>query len=146
MKRRPTYRDIDGEEVPPGNPIDLVVHRRVRRPREERRLANAAQAVVEALGKRRRLWFVYEQLLGRITSRQHAAYFDLGVEHGAAAARVEVLRARASVQRVANGLVREALHADVAPDVRVAAAVLAAWALTRSLKPHAPSTLACRSE
>ena len=29
MKRRPTYRTVDREEVPAGNPIDLTVHRRV---------------------------------------------------------------------------------------------------------------------
>jgi len=40
------YRDIDREEVPPGNPIDLVVHRRVRRPRKDPRLANAARDVL----------------------------------------------------------------------------------------------------
>jgi hypothetical protein len=95
MRPRPSYRAIDGEEVPPGNPVDLAVHRRVRRPREERRLARAAQAVVDALGQRRRLWFRYEELLGRLTSRQQAAYFDLGVEHGIAAARgLGITRAR----------------------------------------------------
>jgi len=53
----------------------------------ERKLARAAQAVVEALGRRRGVWFAYEELLFRITDRRQAAYFDLGVEHGIAAAR-----------------------------------------------------------
>jgi hypothetical protein len=73
VKARPSYRAIYREELPPGNPIDLAVHRRVRRPREERRLARAAQAVVDALGKRRRVWFAYEELNSRLTDRRQAA-------------------------------------------------------------------------
>jgi hypothetical protein len=129
MKRRPTYREIDREEVPPGNPIDMAVHRRVARPALMRKVAMAAQAVVDALGRRRRLWFVYEEALGRLTSRQFAAYFDLGVEHGAAAARADVLRSRPAVRKLADRLVREALGANVAREDVAAAAVMAAWAL-----------------
>jgi hypothetical protein len=129
MKRRPTYREIDREEVPPGNPIDMAVHRRVGRPREERRLANAAQAVVDALGRRRKLWFVYEDLLSRLTTRQQAAYFDLGVEHGAAAARADQLRSGPAVRKLADRLVREALGANVPREDVAAAAVMAAWAV-----------------
>jgi hypothetical protein len=129
VKRRPTYRAIDREEVPPGNPIDMAVHRRVGRPALMRKLAMASQAVVDALGPRRRLWFVYEELLGRITTRQFAAYFDLGVEHGMAAARANVLRAGPAVRKLADRLVREALGANVPREDVVAAAVMAAWAV-----------------
>ena len=130
MKRRPTYREIDREEVAPGNPIDVAVHRRTRRPREERRLARAAQAVVDALGRRRRVWFVYEEVLGRITSRQQAAYLDLGVEHEVAAARAqELLGASKRAREIAARLVREVVGASVADNVRVEAAVLAVWAM-----------------
>jgi hypothetical protein len=129
VRPRPTYRDIDREEVPPGNPIDMAVHRRVGRPALMRKLANAAQAVVDALGRRRKLWFAYEELLGRLTSRQKAAYFDLGVEHGAAAARADHLRAAPAVRRLADRLVREALGANVPREDVAAAAVMAAWAV-----------------
>jgi hypothetical protein len=94
-----------------------------------RKLAMASQAVVDALGRRRRVWFVYEDLLGRLVSRQQAAYFDLAVEHGAAAARADQLRAGPAVKRLADRLVREALGANVPREDVAAAAVLAAWAV-----------------
>jgi hypothetical protein len=131
VRPRPTYREIDREEVPPGNLIDMAVHRRVGRPALMRKLAHSAQAVVDALGRRRRLWFVYEELLGRITTRQFAAYFDLGVEHGIAAARADQLRAGRAVKKLADRLVREALGANVPREDVAAAAVMAAWALVR---------------
>ena len=129
MKRRPSYREIDREEVPPGNPIDMAVHRRVGRPALQRKLAMAAQAVVDALGRRRRLWFAYEEALGRMTSRQQAAYFDLGVEHGAAAARAHQLRAGLTVRKLADRLVRKTLGANSSREDVAAAAVMAAWGL-----------------
>jgi hypothetical protein len=129
VRPRPTYREIDREEVPPGNPVDMAVHRRVGRPALMRKLAMASQAVVDALGRRRQLWFAYEEALGRLTSRQQAAYFDLGVEHGIAAARADQLRAGRAVKKLAERLVREALGANVSREDVAAAAVMAAWAV-----------------
>jgi hypothetical protein len=135
VKRRPTYRDIDREEVPPGNPVDMAVHRRVGRPALMRKLAMAAQAVVDALGRRRKLWFAYEELLGRITSRQFAAYFDLGVEHGVAAARANALPGASKAARaIAKRLVQEVVRTGVAREVAVEATVLAAWAMLGTRK------------
>jgi len=111
VKPRPSYRTIDREEVPPGNPIDLTVHRRIGGARLQRDLARAAQAVVEALGRRRRVWFAYEELLAKITDRRQAAYFDLGVEHGIATARATTIAGgrktvNALAQRVVWDLIR----------------------------------------
>jgi hypothetical protein len=53
----------------------------------QREFARAARAVVEALGRLRRVWFAYEELLAKVKDRRQAGYFDLGVEHGIAAAR-----------------------------------------------------------
>jgi hypothetical protein len=139
VKRRPTYRAIDREEVPPGNPIDMAVHRRVARPALMTKFAMASQAVVDALGRRRKLWFVYEEALGRMTSRQQAAYFDLGVEHGVAAAMADVLRSGPAVKKLADRLVREALGATVSHEDVAAAAVLAAWAVLGGKTVSAPS-------
>jgi hypothetical protein len=94
-----------------------------------RKLALAAQAVVDAVGHRRRLWCVYEGALGRLTSRQQAAYFDLGVEHGAAAARADQLRARPAVRKLADRFVREGLGANVPREDVAAAAIMAAWSV-----------------
>jgi len=63
VKRRPTYREIDREEVPPSNPIDMAVHRRVGRRAVMRKLAMAHRRC-RRLGRRRRLWFDYEEALG----------------------------------------------------------------------------------
>ena len=111
MKPRPSYREIDHEEVAPGNPIDLTIHRRIGGAPLQRDLARAAQAVVEALGKRRQVWFAYEGLLARITDRRQAAYFDLGVEHGIAAARATELGAdRKTVHALAQHVVKELIR------------------------------------
>jgi hypothetical protein len=131
MKLRPSYRAIDGEEVPPGNPIDLTVHRRIGGAKLQRDLARAAQAVVDALGKRRRVWFAYEELLARITGRRQAAYFDLGVEHGIAAAAADGLTNPTKTQRaIAERIVQEVIRTGVARDDAVRAAVLAVWGVT----------------
>ncbi len=139
MNARPSYRAIDRDEVPPGNPIDLAVHRRIGGARLQRDLARAAQAVVEALGRRRRVWFAFEELLAKITDRRQAAYFDLGVEHGIAAARANQLpgaskRARA----IADHMVREVFGTGVAPRVGVEAALLTAWALALAIERRDP--------
>jgi hypothetical protein len=133
VRPRPTYREIDREEVPPGNPIDMAVHRRVGRPALMRKLANSAQAVVDALGRRRKLWFAYEEALGRLTSRQQAAYFDLGVEHGIAAARANALPGASKAARaIAEKLAQEVVWTGVAREIAVEAAVLAAWGMLRA--------------
>jgi len=139
MKPRPSYRAIDREEVPPGNPVDLTVHRRIGGARLQRDLARAAQTIIEALGKRRRVWFAYEDLLARITDRRQAAYFDLGVEHGLAAARANQLPgASKSARAIAERLVRQVIGTGVARDDAVRAAMLAAWGLAgaRARRPN----------
>jgi len=130
VKPRPSYRTIDREEVPPGNPIDLTVHRRIDGARLQRDLARAAQAVVEALGRRRRVWFAYEELLAKITDRRQAAYFDLGVEHGIATARATTIAdGRKTVNALAQRVVRDLIRTGVARDEVVAALLVAAWAV-----------------
>ena len=128
---RPTYRDIDREEPRPGNPIDLAVYRRLGGARSLREIATSSQAIVNALGRRRRLWFAYEDHLSRLTSRQFAAYFDLGVEHGIAAAAANGLAGASKMQRaLAERMVQEIVRTGVARNDAVRAAVLATWALT----------------
>ena len=90
----------------------------------------AAQAVVDALGRRRKLWFVYEKTLGRLTPRQQAAYFDLGVEHGVAAARANQFPgASKSARAIAEHLVREIVGTGVPPRTRIEAALPTVWAV-----------------
>jgi hypothetical protein len=143
------YSDIDREEVAPGNPIDLTVHRRIGGARLQRDLARAAQAVVEALGKRRRVWFAYEDLLSRTTDRRQAAYFDLGVEHGIAAAAANGLTKASPTQRaIAERIVQDVIRTGVARNEVVEALIVAAWAVIGrnagrdthpSSRPHPPT-------
>ena len=126
MKPKTSYKALDVEPVV-AHPIDHAVYVRVGRPRLQATLAKKAQAVVDALGKRRWLWFDYEELQGRLTSLREAAYFDLGVELGVAEARQRRLRGERTVKQLAARLVREALAANVARKDASAAAVMAAW-------------------
>ena len=76
------------------------------------------------------MWFVYEELLARITDRRQAAYFDLGVEHSIAAAAASGLTKATSTQRaIAERIVQEVTRTGVSRDDAVRAAVLAVWAL-----------------
>jgi hypothetical protein len=130
VKPRPSYRAIDREEVAPGNPIDVTVHRRIGGARLQRDLARAAQSVVDALGRRRKAWFADEVLLSRIMDRRQAAYFDLGVEHGIAAARATVLAGgRESVNALAQHIVKEILRTGARREDAVGALIVAAWAI-----------------
>jgi hypothetical protein len=138
VKPRQCHRAIVRDDVPPERPIDLTVHRRIGGARLRRNLARAAQAVVEVLGKRRRVWFAYEELLARITDRRQAAYFDHGVEHGIAAAAANGLTNATKTQRaIAERIVRDVIRTGVARDDAIRAAVLAVWGLLgRSSAPR----------
>lgn len=128
MKLRLFYRDND-----PGleeHPIDRRVHERVGKRSVRRRLAQLSTSIVQALGPESKLWFDYEQTKGDLCARREEAYFDLGVEHGLAAARAEELEeSRREVTHLAERLVREALSSGLGPEAAASAAVLAAWSL-----------------
>jgi len=53
----------------------------------------------ENLRERRSQWGTCEELLARVTDRRQAAYFDLGVEHGIAAAAANGLTNATKTQR-----------------------------------------------
>ena len=78
------------------------------------------------------MWFAYEELLSRITDRRQAAYFDLGFEHGIAAAAANGLTKATSTQRaIAERIVQDVLRTGVSRDDAVRAVVLAVWGLSR---------------
>ena len=129
MANAPSYRSLDTEPSYQ-HPLDEIVHARVDRASKARNLARAAQAVVDALGKKRRLWFGYEAAQGRVQSRREAAYFDLGVEHGTAACAAHGLwRPSKTVRALADRVVRELLATGVGREEIVRATIVAAWAL-----------------
>ena len=86
----------------------------------------------ENLRERRSQWGTCEELLARVTDRRQAAYFDLGVEHGIAAAAANGLTNATKTQRaIAERIVQEVIRTGVARDDAVRAAVLAVWGLSR---------------
>jgi len=131
MKPRPSYRSL---EVDPSyeHAVDQRVRIRVGRRDLQRVVSDTSTGIVKALGKRKRaLWFKYEEAADRLRALREAAYFDAGVEHGAAAARAEAVRGGSrAVRRLAERLVVEALRGGMARDEAAAAVVLAAWAMT----------------
>ncbi len=127
-KPRPTYRDLE-EDPSYEHAVDQCVRIRVGRRDLQRIVSDTSTAIVKALGKRqRKLWFKYEHAADRMRSLREAAYFDAGVEHGAAAARAEAARGGSrAVRKLAERLIVEALRGGLERAEATAAAVLAAW-------------------
>jgi hypothetical protein len=135
MKRRTnepklTYRSLE-EDPSYEHPIDQTVRIRVGRRDLQRTAATSTDAIVKALGKRRRLWFDFETAADKMRSLREAAYFDAGVEHGIAAARVHGLGgASKTVRALADRVVRELVATNVSREAALAAALATAWAIT----------------
>jgi hypothetical protein len=76
------------------HPVDAEVDRRLPQVELRRRIREAEDAMTAALGSERiGLWLALESLLNERRFQREEAYYDLGHEHGAAAARAEVRRA-----------------------------------------------------
>jgi len=130
MKPRPTYRSLE-EDPSYEHAIDQRVRIRVGRRDLQRTVSDTSTAIVKALAKRRALWFRYEHAADRLRSLREAAYFDAGVEHGAAAARAEAACGGSrAVRRLADRLIVEALRGGLGREQAQAAAVLAAWVMS----------------
>lgn len=134
----PEPYDALERDVPEEHPIDAAVERRVPQQKLRRRMRQASERLLHALGDRRHLWLRLEELLGLYRARREEAYFNLGYEHGVTAGRIEGLRAiDGSLPPEACPLadqVRElAVQADLDRRHKVAALLEAAWALALDL-------------
>jgi hypothetical protein len=128
-KPRLTYRSLE-EDPSYEHPIDKTVRIRVGRRDLQRTVVKTTDAIVKALGKRRRLWFDFETAADKMRSLREAAYFDAGVEYGIAAARLHGLSgASKTVRALADRVLRELLATSVGHEDAARAAVAAAWAL-----------------
>ena len=128
-------------ELPEEHPIDATVERRIPQRKLRRRMREAGERLMQALGERRGLWMRLEELLGLYHSRREETYFNLGYDHGVAAGRVEGLRAldnqtSPDAQSLADQLRELAIQADVSRTEKVAALLEAAWALVLDLSPN----------
>ena len=134
MKVRLFYQDLDSENE--NHPIDQLVEQRVGKRSTRRKLAELSQAILQALGCSARLWIEFEQIKGDECSAREEVYFDLGVEHGLAAAHAnELSEPRRRVRALAQRLLREAMASGLAPEDAAAATTLAAWSLLGRLRP-----------
>lgn len=122
------YQDLDSENEE--HPVDQLVEKRVGRRATRRKLAELSQAIMRALGANSRLWIKYEQTKADASSAREEAYFDLGVEHGLAAAHAnELTEPRRQVRALAQRLLREAMASGLAREETAAAATIATWSL-----------------
>lgn len=130
MKMRLFYRDLDSVEQEE-HPVDRLVEARVGMRKTRQKLAKLSDAIVRALGLgAKELWFDYEQSKGDLDHARDAAYFDIGVEYGLAAAHAnEIAEPRQRVRALAQHLLREAMASGLAREDAAAAAALATWSL-----------------
>lgn len=131
MKVRLFYRDLDSVEEEE-HPVDRLVEARVGMRKMRQKLAKLSDAIVRALGGlgSKQLWFDYEQSKGDFDHARDAAYFDIGVEHGLAAAHAnEIAEPRRRVRALAQHLLREAMASGLAREDAAVAAALATWSL-----------------
>lgn len=127
------YEDM-GDEGDEGHPVDEAVERRLDHAALRRRIRTATDRIMEALGDEQDLWFRLEELLGEYRMDREAAYFDIGYEHGRAAARAETLAdgkscASTAYRELARRVREAAVHAGLPHEQATSALLEAAWAL-----------------
>lgn len=125
------------------HPVDAAIERRLPHRSLRRRLRAATDALMTALGPRRKLWFPVEQLKSRYHAEREEEYYRLGYEHGATAGRAEALSARTPrgtrAQRDLASWVRDiTVEAHLPLHLKVATLLETAWALVLGHEPAAP--------
>ena len=82
------FKDLArGDE--PEHPVDKALERRLPQARLLRRIRSLGSRLLTSLGERRSLWLTLESLLVEYHAHRGETYFDLGYEHGTAAAHAE---------------------------------------------------------
>ncbi len=134
----PDPYDALEREMPEEHPVDAAIEHRMPQRKLRRRMRQASDRLMQALGDRRDLWLRLEELLGLYRARREEAYFNLGFEHGVTAGRVEGLRAvdgsiPPEALPLADQLRELAVQANIDRGNKVAALLEAAWALALDL-------------
>ena len=73
----------------PEHPVDVALESRLPQAQLLRKIRGLGRRLLTSLGERRSLWLTLESPLGEYHANRGETYFDLGYEHGAAAARAE---------------------------------------------------------
>jgi hypothetical protein len=129
MKPRVTYRGLE-KDPSYEHAVDQTVRLRIGRRDLQLIVATKTDAIVKALGAKKRLWFDFEAAADELRAKRESAYFNVGVEHGIAACAVHGLGRLSKRVRVhAQHVVQELLRTGVARQDAVRAAMVAAWAL-----------------
>lgn len=132
---RPHYASLDdaGAEQ---HPVDTAVEARLPLLDERRRLNELGSRLLDALGEDRHLYLAFEAQRNAVAAAREAAYFDLGVEHGAAVASAGVLGDEGALT-LARRLLVQVINAPIPPQSKLNALLECVIAIARSL----PSSL-----
>ncbi len=127
------FKDLArGDE--PEHPVDVALEGRLPQAQLLRRIRSLGNRLLTLLGEHRSLWLTLESLLVEYHANRGETYFDLGCEHGAAAARAEAKgrgilskAGRALATHLRNLVVQSGLPARE----RLLVLLEIAWALAR---------------
>ena len=118
----------------PEHPVDIALERRLPQTRLVRRIRSLGSRLLTSLGERRSLWLTLESLLGEYHANRGETYFDLGYEHGAAAARAEA-KGRGVLSKAGRALAAQLRNLVVQSELpareRLLVLLDTAWALAR---------------
>ena len=118
----------------PEHPVDVALEHRLPQVRLLRRIRSLGNRLLTSLGERRSLWLTLEPLLVEYHANRGETYFDLGYEHGAAAARVEA-KGRGVLSKAGRTLATQlrnlAVQSELPARERLLVLLETAWALAR---------------
>ena len=126
---------VRGDE--PEHPVDVAVDRRIPQRHLVRSIRTSVDRLLVALGERRGLWLDLESLLNDRADDREATYFDVGYEHGLAAARAEA-KGRGALTKggrhMAAELRKTVVHAKLPTRERLLALLDVAWAVAQAME------------
>ena len=130
---RSYFKDLArGDE--PEHPVDVALEGRLPQAQLLRRIRSLGNRLLTSLGEHRSLWLTLESLLVEYHANRGETYFDLGYEHGAAAARAEA-KERGVLSKAERALATHLRNLVVQSELRARERLLVlldtAWALAR---------------
>ncbi len=145
-RSRNFYRDANPSDSE-AHPIDDEIERRLRHATLRKRIINAQDRVVAALGEQRHVYLRLEELIGDRQIDREEAMFNLGFEHGIVQGRADALTATlrrqgARGRALAARLAQLATNAGLGQGRELAALLEVAWAM--ALGPRKPRGFARR--
>lgn len=128
------------------HPVDVAIARLLPQRSLRRRILCNTDRLLAALGEQRTLWLEIEELIAEYSSKREEAYFNLGYQHGIAAARAVALRATSktgvgNAQRAFADRIRElTIQAGLPLPLTMAPLLEAAWTIALGLSDEPTTT------